>query len=92
MSEFVVFFVEIPIIGLTNPLISYHCCYTTGGKYSVLEGGLMVRNVTHLDSGKYTCRAFETTNKSSVSGITVIELKVRREYTFNSILNNIKRA
>jgi len=52
----------------------------TGGKYSVIEGGLMVRNVTHLDSGKYTCRAFETTNKSSVSGSTVIELKVRREY------------
>jgi len=52
----------------------------TGGKYSVTEGGLIVRNVTHLDSGKYTCRAFETTNKSSVSGSTVIELKVRREY------------
>lgn len=44
------------------------------------EGGLLVRNVTHLDAGKYTCRAFETTSKSSVSGNTVIDLKVRREY------------
>lgn len=51
-----------------------------GGKYSVQEGGLLVRNVTHLDAGKYTCRAFETTSQSSVAGKIVIDLKVRREY------------
>lgn len=58
---------------------------SAGGKYSVQEGGLLVRNVTYLDAGKYTCRAFETTTKSSVSGNTVIDLKVRREcVTVNS--------
>lgn len=53
---------------------------STDGKYSVEDGGLLVRNVTHLDAGNYTCRAFETTSKSSVSGSSVINLKVRREY------------
>lgn len=51
-----------------------------GAKYSVQEGGLLVRNVTHLDAGKYICRAFETTSKSSVSGQTEIDLKVRRKF------------
>lgn len=75
-----------------NNIISLLCSFHTGGKYSVVEGGLLVRNVTHLDSGKYTCRAFETTNKSSVSGSTVIELKVRREYKLDSMSNKMKGA
>lgn len=55
------------------------------GKYSVQEGGLLIRNVTHLDAGTYTCRAFETTSESSVSGSKTIDLKVKREYIVNPV-------
>ncbi|VVC42050.1 Fibronectin type III,Immunoglobulin subtype,Immunoglobulin-like domain,Immunoglobulin-like [Cinara cedri] len=57
---------------------------TKSEKYSVEEGGLLVRNVTHLDAGKYTCRAFETTSKSSVSGEKEINLKVRHKPVFKT--------
>uniref|UniRef100_A0A2S2NJ87 Neural cell adhesion molecule 1 n=1 Tax=Schizaphis graminum TaxID=13262 RepID=A0A2S2NJ87_SCHGA len=87
-NEYTDYFIRCKVKGNSNPTFmwSYNGQTlkekTTSGKYSVLEGGLMVRNVTHLDSGEYTCRAFETTNKSSVSGIKVIELKVRHKPVF----------
>lgn len=91
-NEYTDYFITCRVKGTTNPTFmwSYNGQTlkekTTSGKYSVVEGGLMVRNVTHLDSGKYTCRAFETTNKSSVSGSTEIELKVRHKPEFLSYM------
>ncbi|XP_050521958.1 neural cell adhesion molecule 1-like isoform X2 [Daktulosphaira vitifoliae] len=66
---------------------------TKSGKYSVEEDGLLVRNVSHLDAGKYTCRAFQTTDDSSVSEDTEIDLVVKHKPVFLELMegNPIKQ-